>query len=311
MISEEETYRTLSRFRIGIAGHVVFDRVRGPSLSYDSVGGVPTYAGLTVVSLGHEALAISAVGEDGRKALEGLKSLGVSTELVRVVRGARTTSYEIVQLEGGERRLRLLSRGPPLSSQDLVRQLDGMYYGPVASELRPEDVALTARFYRWSALDPQGLMRIFDEQGNVTLTSEGVNLNLLGSVSLLRLALEEARVLGFKEPSTAAVELSRATGRIVAVTAGAEGAFVSDGRRLVRGRLDVRAVDTIGAGDVFGGALLVGLMETGDLVHSTALGLAAVAERVSRPGPRRLDNDLVRRLASSIAPRLSVSDVRP
>ena len=301
----------MSRFRIGIAGHVVLDRVRCPSLSYDSVGGVPTYAGLAVASLGHEALAISVVGEDGQKALEGLKTLGVSTELVRVVGGARTTSYEIVHLEGSERRLRLLSRAPPLSSKDLVRQLDGMYYGPVASELRPEDVALTARFYRWSALDPQGLMRIFDEHGNVTLKTEGADLNLLGSVSLLRLALEEARALGFGEPSTASVELSRATGRVVAVTAGAEGAFVSDGRRLVRGRLDVRAVDTVGAGDVFGGALLVGLMETGDLVHSTALGLAAVAERVALPGQRRLDNDSIRRLASSIAPRLSVSDVRP
>jgi len=311
LISEEETYRTLSRFRIGIAGHVVLDRVRGPSLSYDSVGGVPTYAGLAVASLGHEALAISVVGEDGRKALEDLRSLGVSTELVRVVRGARTTSYEIVQLEGGERRLRLLSRAPPIPVEDLIRQLDGMYYGPVASELRPEDIALTARLYRWSALDPQGLMRVFDEYGNVVLKKGAADLNLLGSATLLRLALEEARALGFGEPSTASVELSRTTGRIIAVTAGAEGAFVSDGRRLVRGRLDVRAVDTVGAGDVFGGALLVGLMETGDLVHSTALGLAAVAERVSHPGPRKLDDDSIRRLASSIAPRLSVSDVRP
>jgi sugar/nucleoside kinase (ribokinase family) len=73
----------------------------------------------------------------------------------------------------------------------------------------------------------------------------------------------------------------------------------------------VRAVDTVGAGDVFGGALLVGLMETGDLIRSTALGLAAVAERVSHHGPRRLDNDSVRRLASSVESLLSVSEVRP
>jgi sugar/nucleoside kinase (ribokinase family) len=186
-----------------------------------------------------------------------------------------------------------------------------MYYGPVASELRPEDIAGTARLYSWSALDPQGLMRAFDEQGNVTLKRSAADLNVFGSVTLLRLAIEEARALGFAEPSDAAVELSRATGRIVAVTAGGEGAFVSDGRKLVRGKLDVRAVDTVGAGDVFGGALLVGLMETEDLIRSTALGLAAVAERVSHLGPRRLDNDSVRRVASSIESRLSLSEVRP
>jgi sulfofructose kinase len=300
----------LSRFRIGIAGHVVLDRVRGPNVSYDSVGGVPTYAGLAVASLGHEALAISVVGEDGRKALEGLRALGVSTEWVRTVSGA-TTSYEIVLLEGGGRKLRLLSRAPPIPSEDLVRQLDGMYYGPVASELRPEDIAGTARLYSWSALDPQGLMRAFDEHGNVTLKTSAADLDVLGSVTLLRLAMEEARALGFNEPSDAAVRLSRITGRIVAVTAGGEGAFVSDGRKLVRGKLEVRAVDTVGAGDVFGGALLVGLMETGDLIRSTALGLAAVAERISHLGPRRLDNDSVRRLASSVESRLSVTEVRP
>ncbi len=301
----------MSGFRVGIAGHVVLDRVRGPSLSYDSVGGVPTYAGLAVASLGHEAVAISVVGEDGERALEGLRALGVATEWVRTVSGSKTTSYEIVQLEGGGRELRLLSRAPPITAEDLIKQLDGIYYGPVASELRPEDVAVTARLYRWSALDPQGLMRVFDEHGKVTLRAAGVDLNVLGSVSILRLALEEARALGFGDPFNAAVELSRKTGRIVAVTAGAEGAFVSDGKRLVRGRLDVKAVSTVGAGDVFGGALLIGLMETDDLLYSTALGLAAVAERVSSSGPRRLDNDTVRRLASSIAPRLSVSDVRP
>jgi sulfofructose kinase len=311
LISKEVTHQTLSRFRIGIAGHVVLDRVRGPNVSYDSAGGVPTYAGLAVASLGHEAFAISVVGEDGRKALEGLRALGVSTEWVRTVSGARTTSYEIVLLEGGGRKLRLLSRAPPIPSEDLVRQLDGMYYGPVASELRPEDIAGTARLYSWSALDPQGLMRAFDEHGNVTLKTSAADLDVLGSVTLLRLAIEEARALGFDEPSGAAVRLSIITGRIVAVTAGGEGAFVSDGRKLVRGKLDVRAVDTVGAGDVFGGALLVGLMETGDLIRSTALGLAAVAERVSHLGPRRLDNDSVRRLASSVESRLSVSEVRP
>jgi sugar/nucleoside kinase (ribokinase family) len=308
---KEVTRQTLSRLRIGIAGHVVLDRVRGPNVGYDSVGGVPTYAGLAVASLGHEALAISVVGEDGGKALEGLRALGVSTEWVRTVSGTRTTSYEIVLLEGGGRKLRLLSRAPPIPSEDLVRQLDGMYYGPIASELRPEDIAGTAQLYSWSALDPQGLMRAFDEHGNVTLMTSAADLDVLGSVTLLRLAIEEARALGFDEPSDAAVRLSRITERIVVITAGGEGAFVSDGRKLVRGKLDVRAVDTVGAGDVFGGAFLVGLMETGDLIRSTALGLAAVAERISHLGPRRLDNDSVRRLASSIESRLSVSEVRP
>ena len=301
----------MRRFRVGIAGHVVIDRVIGRRLSYESVGGVPTYAGLTVASLGHTALAISVIGDDGLAALERLRGLGVSVERVRVVRGAKTTRYEIVQLPEGGRRLRLLARAPDVRAEDLTLELDAMHYGPVAGELRPEDIAVTSRLYRWTALDPQGLMRAFDEDGNVRLEVGSLDLETFGSVSVLRLALEETAALGYAEPSQAAVRLALSTGRIVAVTAGSRGSFVSDGLRLVRGRTEVEAVDTVGAGDVFGGALLVGLMETGDLVYATALGLAAVDQRVRHAGPRALDGDAIRRAASELSRKISVSEVRP
>ncbi|MEN3048377.1 MAG: PfkB family carbohydrate kinase [Candidatus Caldarchaeales archaeon] len=289
-------------FRVAVVGHLVIDEVVTASGTYTSIGGVPTYAGLSIAALGHEPVAVTVVGSDGVGALEALRGLGVSAEGA-VVRGHATTRFRIVY-SGESREMWLAARAQDVPAELLGEGFDAVYLGPVAGEVGPEILG-RARAFRWAALDPQGLMRRFGEGGRL-VSVEPVDLDSIRGIRVLRLALEEARAFGYSEPAGAAVELSRSTGSIVAVSVGREGVCVSDGRLLLKGKVEVRPVDSTGAGDVFGGAFLVGLMETGDVLEATALGLSASAERVMRLGPGRLDGSAIRRRASEVRGALEV-----
>ncbi|HZZ59305.1 MAG TPA: ribokinase [Opitutaceae bacterium] len=91
---------------------------------------------------------------------------------------------------------------------------------------------------------------------------------------------------------------------VVIVTLGARGAWVQDGSggRLLPA-IAVKAVDTTGAGDVFSGALAVGLAEGRPLDDAVRFGQAAAAISVTRPGtqssvPSRAEIDaLLRKVA--------------
>jgi ribokinase len=83
----------------------------------------------------------------------------------------------------------------------------------------------------------------------------------------------------------------------VIVTLGAEGSLIVRGGEAVRvAAHPVRAVDTVGAGDAFNGALAVALAEGRDLPDAAAWAAAAAALAVTRPGaqdalPYRADID--------------------
>ena len=81
--------------RIVSIGEIIWDVV-APS---EYLGGAPLNFAAHAHKLGHEVYLLSAVGDDerGRRALEGLKKCGISTDFVQVVcrqayrhRGSRT-----------------------------------------------------------------------------------------------------------------------------------------------------------------------------------------------------------------------------
>ncbi|HEX8203557.1 MAG TPA: ribokinase [Isosphaeraceae bacterium] len=92
--------------------------------------------------------------------------------------------------------------------------------------------------------------------------------------------------------------------RVVVVTRGAEGCLVVTPEEVIQVQPhQVEAVDTVGAGDAFNGALAVALAEGRSLVEAAAWANAAGALAVTRPGaqgalPRRPAIDRLAALAS-------------
>jgi sugar/nucleoside kinase (ribokinase family) len=280
-----------------IAGFVVVDEVVSPEGRWVSAGGVPTYAGLSVASLGHRALAVSNVGPDGVWLLERLAALGIDASRVRVLEGQPTTRFRIERTDGG-RRMWIKARCVEIAPEQLELDASAAYLGPVAWEIGGRCVSAALRRAGAVAIDPQGLMREVDQEGLVRLRP--FPLEGLRGARLLRLSEEECIVLGFNSAREAALRLSERLGCDV-LASSIDGIWVCGGGERFWCRVRVgRAVDTVGAGDVSGGAYLVGLLESGDRAYSLALALAAVSERVRLRGPQPLDGGKVRRLAEEI-----------
>lgn len=284
--------------RIGVVGHVVIDEVVSKRGRRISPGGVPTYAGLTIASLGHEALAISNIGPDGLWLLDALRGLGVNTMHIRVMEGGQTTRFRIESLDGA-RRMWVPARCADITLEQLDVDADALYLGPVIGELDIEFVRAAVTRFRKVALDPQGLMRALTHDNRVILRR--INLDVLKGLSILRISEEEYEAQGFSEPREAVVKISEALGCDVLASSVSSGVWVSGGGALLRGVAKPdEVVDTVGAGDVVGGAFLVGLLETGDRAYALALALAAVKHRIRLQGPARLENNAIRRDAEEI-----------
>ncbi|MCS7145302.1 MAG: PfkB family carbohydrate kinase [Nitrososphaerota archaeon] len=284
--------------RVGVVGHVVIDEVVSRLGRRVSPGGVPTYAGLTIASLGHEALAVSNIGADGVWLLERLRELGVDTTHVNVLESWQTTRFRIERLDG-ERRMWVPTRCVDISPQQLEIDADSLYLGPVIGEISSELVADAVKRFRMVALDPQGLMRALGPERSVELRPIG--LEALRGLGLLRLSEEEYCVLGYSGPREAVVEISKRLGCDVLASSISQGVWICGGGAVLRGQVrPSEVVDTVGAGDVVGGAYLVGLLETGDRAYALALAMAAVKHRIRLYGPARLDNKAVRRDAEEM-----------
>lgn len=114
---------------------------------------------------------------------------------------------------------------------------------------------------------------------------------LLRSVSILTPNESEAesltgtKIKGLAGAQRAAEKLRRRGVETVIVTLGAKGALISspEGTELVRG-FKVRAIDTTAAGDVFNGALAVGLAQGRPLREAVRFANAAAALSVTRMG---------------------------
>lgn len=113
-------------------------------------------------------------------------------------------------------------------------------------------------------------------------------LDMIGSGVELLFANEfEAMGMAGSDDLDVAIEYLKTVSRTFAITRGPEGALIWDGERLIEiAPVKVKAVDTVGAGDLFAGAFLYGLSRGWDFARSGNLASAAAAKLVTSLGPR-------------------------
>lgn len=113
-------------------------------------------------------------------------------------------------------------------------------------------------------------------------------LEMIGpGVDLLFANEFEAMGMAGSEDLGEAADYLKQISRSFAITRGPQGALVWDGTALIEiAPIEVQAVDTLGAGDMFAGAFLFGLSQGWDHQRSGGLAAAAAAKLVTRLGPR-------------------------
>jgi sugar/nucleoside kinase (ribokinase family) len=113
-------------------------------------------------------------------------------------------------------------------------------------------------------------------------------LEMIGSgVDLLFANEFEAMGMAGSDDLSVAVDYLKTISQTFAITRGPKGALIWDGEALIEiAPVKVKAVDTVGAGDMFAGAFLFGLSQGWGYARAGHLASAAAAKLVTSIGPR-------------------------
>ncbi|PJA45760.1 hypothetical protein CO174_01685 [Candidatus Uhrbacteria bacterium CG_4_9_14_3_um_filter_50_9] len=230
-----------------------------------TTGGGATNAAATFGSLGFKTGAICKVGDDspGRDVKEDLKRFGVSTRLVKTVKG-HTGYSTLLTMKDGERTV--------------------LVYRGVSAKLTPADIDFSAfKRTKWVYLTSLGgnmalTKRIIKEAhaaGAKVMWNPGSNelksglqvfKPLLPMLTVLNMNREELELLTKETDILKGCQKLHAPGTVRIITDGTEGSYAyRDEWAVHAGTTNAKAISRTGAGDGFGSGFLCGLIKTDDL----------------------------------------------
>jgi len=278
---------------IAVVGHFSVDTIILPSRPKPFVvlGGAAAYTSLAARSLGASASVISRVGGDFPEAyLWWLGQEGVDLSGVVKKAGEPTTSFELTYNKDlSERILKLKSKGLPLNVEDVPKDFHAkaVHLAPIANEITYELAEHLKGCADVLSLDPQGLLRSFDEKGNVAENAL-VDNRIFGLINIYKSSQNEIYALTGETELKPAIKAIHDVGvETVIVTMGAKGAVLS-----VEGaQYNVEAcpsqvlVDPTGAGDVFIAGFLTDYLLQKESLWCASVGSAAASCVVEGLGP--------------------------
>ena len=254
--------------RIAAIGEVLWDVFP----ETERLGGAPFNFSAQATRLGHEVRFVSAVAEDarGRRILDRMRELGLSTEFVGLVGNPPTGMVDVRLDAAGKPDFHL--RRP--AAYDAVRldqpalkrlrdwQPNWLYFGSL-HQIYPEVRDLTRSLM--SALT--GARKFYDVNLRPPCYTRELIEALMAAADVVKLNDDEAveldAMFGFDARPIAAFTahwMEKFGWQAVAVTRGAQGSAVRIGREYAEvPGFRVQVMDTVGAGDAFAAAFLHGL----------------------------------------------------
>lgn len=288
------------------AGFFTIDSIILPNRQSPFVvlGGSAAYVSFASGHLGARVSVISKVGGDFPVAYSWwLRQENVDLAGLARVENARTTRFELrYSTDLSDRILTLRDRAPSITVEDLPNSLKTkvIHIAPVAGEITYEVVEKLRDRAEVLSLDPQGLVRCFDESGNVTVEPL-VDKRVLSLVDIYKSSFKEIGAVTGQSDLSAAMKAVHNLGvKIVIVTLGANGAAVSVEGAIhnVPAYKPDKLVDPTGAGDAFIGGFLAEYVRGEDCAWCSCIGSAAASLVVEGIGPTSFgDKDEIYRRA--------------
>ncbi len=259
------------------------------------LGGAPANFTYQCRSLGADARLVTRVGNDllGREVLERFKLLGLPTETVQVDQDLPTGTVDVALASDGqpEYTIREHVAWDIIESDDaslsLAAAADSVCFGSLSQRSGPSRFAVRKLV---SASKPDAL-RLFDVNLRSPFIDRNVVADSLELASALKLNDQELPQLALmfglaQDERTALTEIAaRFDLALVALTRGDQGSLLlSNGVWSEHPGLSVKVIDTIGAGDAFTAALVVGVIERRPLDEINARANEIAAFVCSQPG---------------------------
>jgi sugar/nucleoside kinase (ribokinase family) len=280
-------------FDIVSVGHFSIDSIFLPDRQTPFVvlGGSAAYVSLAARRLESRVAAISKVGGDFPEAYRWwLDQEGVNLSGLKKVETASTTRFELkYSTDLSERTLHLKSKAPSIDADDLPNPLKAfaIHVAPIAGEVTYEIVEKLKSHADVLSLDPQGLVRRFDEGGNISLGSLA-DSRMLDLINVYKSSQSEIQAVTGQTDLVSAVESVHNHGvKIVIVTLGSKGALLSvEGTRYdVPACVPAKLVDPTGAGDAFISGFLSEYVNGENILRCACVGAAMASFVVEGIGP--------------------------
>ncbi|MHA1584048.1 MAG: PfkB family carbohydrate kinase, partial [Promethearchaeota archaeon] len=277
----------MNNTNIVIIGHFSLDKIirhkiPNQTTEFQALGGSATYCSLALSKYDPKEKLV-VVSKIGREFPAGLFSIfdKSSVDLSHIQKTKTLSTSYCLEYFDGQRKLRLVSKAPPISIKDFTPDILGakvFHFAPIANET---PVSLIRDIFSQSTfpnaifgLDIQGLIRKYDSENHVILEvsikerKEIFDMcRLLGDRLFLKASDEEAKILaGCKDLEEATIKLS-SLGIHVISTLGRMGLyFKSPYLDLIKlnAYKPLNIMDETGAGDAF---MAVFLKEISDLIH--------------------------------------------
>ncbi len=245
-------------------------------------GGVAANAAAAIAMLGGTARLVGRVGTDpvGARILADLAALGVDVDGVEEMAGVCSPVSAVLVDEAGERTIINYTPDALFAAGDTTRAGDVDSVDGVLVDVRWPAGAARAL----SAAALAGIPSVFDFDRPMSDGGSSL-LGLASHVVFSEAALVETA--GVREPGEGLLAIRDRTDAFLAVTTGAGGVWWLDGSEIRnQPAFPVEVVDTVGAGDVFHGALALALAERLPEPAALRFASAAAALKCARPGGR-------------------------
>lgn len=270
-------------------------------------GGAPANFLASLAKFGAKTALIAKVGNDalGHKLVKTMSEIGVDTSGIVIADDAFTTLAFVTLDERGEREFSF-ARKPGADTSLRFEEIDLslidsakiLHFGTLSLTDEP---SRTATYKAVEYAESRGKMISFDPNLREALWSdlESAKEQILWGLSkadIVKLSREEAEFLFGENPEKSAAKIVNDYGvKLVFITCGADGCvYRSKNVSGTAGLLGkVKAVDTTGAGDIFGGAAVGQILRikkspeelsAQELAHIAGFACKVAAVSVTRPG---------------------------
>lgn len=279
--------------RIACVGITVLDRIwyladlpkeggKYVANNYTEVGGGPAAtAAVAAAKLGADVDFIGRVGDDdtGSRLLAELESLGVNTRFTRIFKGARSSQSAVLVDASGERIIANYPSPDLPAEADWLQDIDFSQWDVVLADVRWHDGAKQAL----SLARQQGVTTVLDADITPQDIADLVALSDHAAFSAPGLQ----RLTQIAEAESALKKAQTLTNGHVYVTQGKDGCYwLEKGALSYLPAFQIDVVDTTGAGDVFHGALALGLAQNQPAQDAVRFASAVAALKCTRPGGR-------------------------
>jgi len=296
-------------FDIVSVGHFSIDSIFLPTrrTPFTVLGGSVAYVSLASRRLDAHTAVLSKVGGDFPEAYRWwLGQEGVDLSLVSKDEKAQTTRFDLeYSSDLSTRILRLKTRAPMITADDVPGSFraKAIHIATIAGEVSYEVAEKLRSHAEILSLDPQGLVRSFEENGSVTEHTLA-DKRILEFVDIYKSSLNEIKVVTGMPDLSSAINAVRDRGvKIIIVTLGADGAAVSIEGAIhnVPACKPQKFVDPTGAGDAFMGGFLGEYVRGEDCSWCSCVGSAQASIVIEGIGPTSLgDKEEIYRRAKEL-----------